>query len=96
MELSHSLKLGFVSEAFVGLLDISQIFCMHNSSNRLLFLEAFNHSPNCGILWILFISLTNVKTIVRCIFFSCNTEIVENPAELHLPSMFAETRTLPF
>ena len=95
MKLSHSLKLGFVSEAVVGLVDISQIFCNHNSSNRLLFLEAFNHIPNRGILWILFISLTNKKTSPVC-FFSCNTKIVENPAELHLPSMFTETRTLPF
>ena len=51
MKLSHSLKLGFVPGAVVGLVDISQIFCMRNSSNRLLFLEAFNHSPNRGIFW---------------------------------------------
>ena len=56
MELSHLLKLGFVSGAVVGLVDISQIFCIRNSSNRLLFLEAFNSRlhqivrlPNCQV-----------------------------------------------
>ena len=96
MKLSHSLKLGFVPGAVVGLVDISQIFCMRNSSNRLLFLEAFNHSPNRGILW----KAGNPRWIKNFIsigaFFSCNTEIVENPAALHLSSMFAETRTLTF